>query len=541
MSVLAWAYSRRRIEGLPFTLVNHKPLVACYEDDHPNQVFIKPAQVGVSEMAICKAAHALEVGARYWKTGKNGLNVGYLFPTNQALIDFSRERISSLAEESDELAETFGKAENDAALFKKIGDSYLYLRGAWSKKSLKAFAVDVLILDEYDEMDPEAIELADKRIRASKVKRKIAISTPTIPGRGIHGLYLESDQRVWEIPCANCAEWIELDFFRDVWANGEVPYEEWQDWGKEQVHDATWDTHCPSCKQPLDRFADGRWTARHPENKSIRGYHIPALCFPIVSLVNIITPLTSHNPTKIAEAYRSDLGLPYEAAGSRLTDGMLDRLDTDLEHGRLPRITSWQRVTMGVDVGSRLHYRVSAQEDRDGLRIVLDMGSVGEWDDLSELMRKYKVRMCVIDANPEGHKAKEWQKQWRNKVYRAFYPNGMAGKLWQIKHNDVGVVQINRTMAMDAVYDRIAGGEEEAWPTILINNPEVRNHMKAPIRVTRKNLHGEDVVQWIHTERDDLFHACVYDMIAGEILPKRRFGAVLVQSKTKGWRNNYEG
>lgn len=537
LNPLEWAYSRRRIEGKPFTLENHKPLRQCYEDNHPFQVFIKPAQVGVSEMAVCKTGHALEVGAQFWNTGKEGLNVGYLFPTQAALIDFSRERISVLSEESDQLSATFGNAKHNAVTFKQIGKSYLYLRGAWNKKALKAFAADIIILDEYDEMAPDAVALAEKRMRASNVRRQICISTPTIPGQGIHALYLQSDQKVWKIPCLTCGEWIELDFFRDVWANGKDDYSTWQDWTEEQVMAATWDTHCPNCKQAIDRFADGEWIAKYPHRQVISGYHIPALCFPVVSLPNIIMPLVSRNPTRIQEAYRSDLGLPYEPSGSRVTTTMLDLLSTDLEHGRLPRHAIWKRVTMGVDVGLRLHYRISAELERGGERYVIAMGHVDDWDDLSMLMREHKVRLCVIDANPETHKCKEWQKLHRSKVLRAFYPNGMAGNLWREKENE-GVIQINRTMAMDAVFAAVSGGDEH-WPDSIINDPEVRAHMVAPMRTRNKDLHGAEVVSWIHTAPDHLYHACVYDFVANEALPKRKFGSILAQGKTKGWRNEY--
>jgi hypothetical protein len=258
----------------------------------------------------------------------------------------------------------------------------------------------------------------------------------------------------------------------------------------------------------------------------------------VVSLKDIVLPLISNNPTRVSEAYRSDLGLPYVAEGSQVNEGMLDRLPMDLPNHKLPKNAQWQRVTMGIDVGTRLHYRISGELEREGQRIVIDMGVVKDWDDLSNLMREHKVRMCVIDANPEGHKCREWQTKHKGRVVRAFYPNGMGGNLWRVKEGE-GVVQINRTMAMDAVYDNIASGEE-AWPIGVVNDPEVRANMVAPMRVSSPGLHGAEQVNWIHTAPDHFFHACVYDHIASIILPKRKFGAAVAQGKTSGWKKRYD-
>ena len=82
---LQWAYMYRRIDDKPFSLENFRPLKQIYTDDHDQLVVMKPAQVGVSEMAVTRTMHALDVGARYWQSGKAGLNVAYLFPTGGAL------------------------------------------------------------------------------------------------------------------------------------------------------------------------------------------------------------------------------------------------------------------------------------------------------------------------------------------------------------------------------------------------------------------------------------------------------------------------
>lgn len=528
---LAWAEQYRRIDDQPFTLTRHQPLAQIYDDDHPFVVIMKPAQVGISELAVTRVLHALDIGASYWQTGKSGLNVAYLFPTASSLSDFSKERFSNVAGESPHLAAMFAGG-YDEVTFKQARSSYLYLRGAWAGKqgggknpALKSFPADVLVLDEYDEMVPASIAMAEKRLRASTVKRKLYISTPTLPGQGIHGQYLLSDQHVWETKCATCHAWHVLDFFRDVVASDppgaprpwvRAPYDIWQHGDRLRLRAAHWTVVCPACRNPIDRCGPGRWVALHPEVKDIRGYHVPALAFPMVDLAELAIGATSDGPTRREEFFRSDLGVPYQHKGSSISLEMIDRLSANLAGGRVPD-GAWRQTTMGVDVGSRFHYRVSAI-GADGNRVVRAMGAVQDWGGLDDLMSQYRVRLCIIDAMPELHGAQTWASQYPGRVLRATYPapSALSGQLMRLDEEN-GRIQINRTMAMDGVLAAVAGGTED-WPAAVVTDPEVRAHLTAPTRVLVPHDDGQPTPAWVHTAPDHLFHACVYDQVAAKVV-----------------------
>lgn len=519
-TVREWAERHRSIDDRPFSLDRFAPLTAIYDDDHPHICVIKPAQRGISEWAINYASFALDRGAAIWTNGeKDGLNVGYIFPTKTDLIDFSKERISGLVEETDYLRALYedGDAFN-AATFKQVGSSYLYLRGGWNARALKTFPADVIILDEYDEMDPKAPALARRRMNASLVRRELDISTPTIPGIGIHALYLQSDRRVYEQQHA-CGVWTSYDFFRDVRVDGR-PYDEWVRRPAELIRMSEVSLYCPSCSEPLteaERCAVGQWRAEQPEVTGLRGYQIPWWPFPVVDLMTYAVTAVSQNPSDLTELYRSDLGQPYDAAGSRITEMMLGQLSHDLPGGVLP-VTSWEGTTMGVDPGARFHYRVSA-DDHHGRRCVLAMGSVSSWSELDGLMEQWRVRLCVVDAMPELHAAQEFAARHQGRVLRAFYPqaSAMSGQLFVV-NEDKGVVQVNRTMAMDRVYANVATGKEH-WPAAIHNDHEVIAHMKAPVRVLALDARGQEQASWVHTQPDHFYHASVYDVIAREAVP----------------------
>ena len=528
-TVLDWAMRYRQIDGRPFSLDRFLPLRAIYEDPHPHIVIVKPAQRGVSEYLVNYANFALDRGAQVWAGGaKNGLNVGYVFPDQGSLNDFSKERFSGLSEESDYLAWLLEDGEKwNAVTFKQVGDSYLYLRGGWSTRALKSFPADVMLLDEYDEMVPGAPALARRRMNASVVRREVDVSTPTVPGRGIHELYLQSDRRVYE-QRHRCGAWATYDFWRDVRCDG-LPYDDgsgggWGAWGAEAVRAAAVRLHCPACGAALserERCAPGRWRAEAPGVRGIRGYWVPWWPFPVADLARYAATACSLDPSELTELYRSDLGHPYESSGSRVTEEHLSRLSEGLPGGKLPEL-AWYGTTLGADIGKRIHYRISSAAP-DGLRYVRAMGSVRTWDELDTLMAEYAVQFAVVDAYPEERNARAFVDRHPRRAATATYPtaNALRGVLHAPDAHraaEDGRVQVNRTMAMDGVYAAVARLTER-WPAEIHNDPEVRAHMQAPVRLEVVDKRGQVRADWVHTRPDHLYHACVYDLVAARLLP----------------------
>jgi hypothetical protein len=530
-NVLEWAERYRRIDDQQFCLDHFEPIRALYEDDHPNMVVIKPAQRGISEWAVSYACFALEWGAKVWVPEgrrKSGLNVGYIFPTAEALRDFSKERISSLQEESTHLAMLFGidSGDYDSLGFKKVGQSYFYLRGGHTTHVI-SFPADVLILDEYDQMNQTAISLVRRRLNASVVKRMVKISTPTYPGRGIHAEYLMSDQRIYQTLCEECQEWVSFEFFRDVHCDG-MPYSEgWRYWSIEQIERAETTLNCPKCHSVVDddvRCAKGRWHTQKPEIVRTRGYWVPWWPFTFVDMKSLCISAISDRSEEVTELYRSDLGLPYGAGGGALTEDLL--MQCAAEAGDAKPNGPWHDTTMGVDIGSRLNYRISSL-DANNRPWVRAMGTVTHWhgpdDSLDALMHKYAVRMCVVDYEPEMRNALDFCGRWKGRANCSLYlsnPTSLKGKLYNVKE-DAPLVQVNRTMAMDDLLLTIQN-TREIWLASLASDPDIAAQMIAPTRVLITDEDGQSKPQWVHTTPDHYFHASVYDMIARRLLPANK-------------------
>jgi hypothetical protein len=202
--------------------------------------------------------------------------------------------------------------------------------------------------------------------------------------------------------------------------------------------------------------------------------------------------------------------------------------------GRLPDGVFYEN-TMGVDVGSRLHYRISGRSAVDGLVYVREMRSAQSWAELDVKIEEFGVVQCVVDALPEILGAQEFADRHPGRVLRAFYPSrhDFRGGRFDLDE-EAGEVKINRVAASDGVYAAIAMRREH-WPRRVIEADEVKRHMTAPVRVVHDNAAGQPVPDWVHTAPDHFFHACVYDQIARLAMVPAAAAGVLSQASARGW------
>ena len=534
-NLLEWSYQHRAIDGVPFSLDRYPSLIPVYEDESPFICLIKPNQAGGSEWLLNTSLHALDAGAAYFGLeAKKSLNVGYIFPKWTQLRDFSKDRIRKIAGETPYLTELLSpmrvgplRRESDLGLY-FIRNGAWYLRGAHNPdEQLASFPVDLLIIDEYDLLTGRAITLAEKRLRASPLRWKRYISKPYLPRQGIHGLYLESDQRQWELQCPACEDWQPPDF----WANvarvikpGKTEYfADWSKLPKEALHRSEYAFVCRHCGQPIDRSGPGRWRVLSP-GAPIRGYAIPGLVAPYVPLIDVVEGSLAEEPDILLEWYRADLGLAKAPEGGQLSRDDLEGCKADYKMTRRSR-----RCTMGVDVGVKLHVRIGRYQD--GLWHALWIGEVDEADDLDELMERYDVRAAVIDSQPESRMARDFCLRWPGRAWMADYlpPTTVAKEVfnwrdpdWEDSSTEAGQVKIARTEAMD----RVANSHRERMERLPANAdtiPSFYAQMCSPVRVETKRKKADgtqyDVIVYLQSGPDHYYHASVYERAARDKLP----------------------
>ncbi len=166
--------------------------------------------------------------------------------------------------------------------------------------------------------------------------------------------------------------------------------------------------------------------------------------------------LSEYRKTRFAERfYNMKIGIAWADVANRLTAAEV--LACCGDHGLLEDST--EHCTMGVDTGKELHVVVSRWiSGRQGeKREVVWIGTRQSFAELDELMGRYNIARCVIDAMPELHAAREFANRHRGRVYINFFLESQRGKYaWD--HTE-RIVRENRTEALDASRKAVRDGK----------------------------------------------------------------------------------
>ena len=140
----------------------------------------KATQIGMSMLMWRWAA---------WRADVWGDTVLYVFPTEKHVSKFGDERIEPSIQASPYLTRRIPSEYVRQKQLKRIGNGWLHLQGANSRAGAQSVAADVLVFDEYDELDPGNVEQIERRISgaaaAGRLPRVRRVGIPTIPGFGV--------------------------------------------------------------------------------------------------------------------------------------------------------------------------------------------------------------------------------------------------------------------------------------------------------------------------------------------------------------------
>jgi hypothetical protein len=488
----AWALKRIRLDGIPFSFEGHEYLRAIYDDTAPHVVLSKAAQIGGTTYGILRSLHAC----------LQGLNVIYYFPTRTDVLDFSRSRVGPLLADNPFLAQRM--TDTDTVGLKRIGDAHLYFRGMKSTVGMKSVPADMIVFDELDEASPDARALAWERIAHSDYKRIIELSNPSLSGYGIDEQYEKSDQRHWTLKCPSCGEWTALEREFPVKLGQEVKIILPRD-------DGTYYRACPKCGAELD-LDQGEWVADYPE-RPIHGYRVSQL---FSSKVDPGEILEEYRATRFPERfYNLKIGIPWADLERRLDVPTVLALCRD---GEAPLGIH----VMGVDTGKHLHVlvlRTNGYERWPGHVVHLQICAT--FEELHELMRRFRIQRCVIDGMPETHSTRDFARHYRESTYgnvvflNFFNENQHGSARWD---EDGMKVDINRTEALDA--SRAAIREKRMTlppPSPVVE--EFARHMASDAKVLEEDEDtGAKRYRYVRTGEDHFSLAFTYGLMALESL-----------------------
>lgn len=507
--------------------------------------FCKGVQVGISEALIM---------LMLYNAGWRDRICAYVLPQYETGRRFVDTRIDPLLERVGVYSQrTAGsslgdqRSQNQGSLKRKrFGTKgWLMFLGSNTESDFLEFTADMAVVDEYDACDLNNVAKIRDRLRESPTPQLFHVSNPSHSGVGAHRLWLDGNRSRWYHKCTRCNHKQPLDWFVNVVHQNEmgmwIPLDSERAWNPD-LGDIR--PVCRRCHRPFDRTHVGSaWVAENPSTHR-HSYHMSRLDIlssprapqPFRELYEKEWLLAQGDIGKLQAFWRGALGWPYVPPGSQVTLPMLQlamagQAPNDYDGG--PENEELVLV-MGVDVGTLLHVSISMiAERKDGTmeRHGKLVCTVADFDELYNMVRKFRVDVLVIDWQPETRKAKELrdfftkmdpinESDWHScSVWLCrFHSQPKAGVDWAAIRLDYDerMVSVDRTQAFDHTLLDIKEGRKK-FPSDAATVLGFTDQMQAPVR---RNS-GESIV-WDEGGKADHFRlADLYERVALEIFNRQ--------------------
>ena len=427
-------------------------LDACSDPLVETVVLMTASQVGKTEILLCVMGYFAD---------QEPAPMLLVYPTEQAVRGFSKERVSPMFTASPalrgKLSET-AKDPTNVVLDRKFAGGFIAMAWSGSAASLASRPIRVVLGDELDRWKDETGKDGDPWAQAIQRtsnfhnRKKIAVSTPLEAGTSrIEALYEATDRRKYYVPCPHCAAF-------QVLAWSEVIYK--TDHGEIDLDDVHY--RCMECHGRIYEYhraamvGAGEWRAEFPEVTE-RGYQISALYSPWVRwrelAVEWIKANAERNHVGLKEFVNLRLGETWTETLERIT---VDELEKNREHYVAALPDGVLMLTASVDVqDNRLEVEIvgwGVGRESWGIRYEVIAGSpavAGVWEKLDAfLARSWEkedgraLALWCVFIDSGGHHTDE--------VYK-YCQRNVARNIFAIKgHGGMGVPLVGKPTTSNA-------------------------------------------------------------------------------------------
>lgn len=476
-----------------------------------DETIMKPTQGGASIKAL---TFSLFLALRKKCRG------AYFLPVAKLATTFSQDRFIHLIRDNPTIHRLMGDpgtphrhqiVDEGSATTRRILESIIYFTYVGGTISTEALALDFLIFDEVQEMLLADMEKAQHRLDSATLAPNgmrgtiLRVSTANFAGADIHYHFERSDGREFLSRCG-CADWVNLS---EQWdpqlgplcidkGNGSTP----------GVPTSRFFV-CPKCKTILDDVQDGLFVARRPTEKRV-GFHWAQMLSPEHNAESMYDSWINRIDTK--NFYNRVLGLPYADPNtlpvqqSHLEEAQNRDLTWGMVHDDI------EATFLGIDQMGALNVAVVKARVRgsDKQRVIwLEMIQAEDpWHRCAELMRRFKIKVCGVEALPNFNEAHRFAKEFAGKVFLVNYQD-LAEELvvWGDRPREKVTVRRTDEMARTkytAAVDqfRMMSFSLGKWVAGEIETPDARALVQE-VR-TDRGVHPTMIcrdVLWLHLQR----------------------------------------
>lgn len=504
----AWISKNTFLKGKPWSFKNHEFQIAIAKDQSNQKRVKKCSQVGLTELQIRLALAYLRVS--------NGRSLMYVLPFTKMAQRISQSRIEPVIEESPSLTSSLIAGAN-SALYKRIGNSHLYVGGADKPTEAISAPLDKLVIDERDFCRERVLGIYNSRMRHTEdgAEMRDEFSTPSISNFGISAGYNGSDQKRYLCKCAHCNQYQAVEFEDQIVIpgySGLIKDLEKEDFTFHRYEFDKAYLRCIRCGKELDSSLGDpsrrQWVAKFP-GRSISGYSVVPSDVPKYNATpRVILQMADYSSPQ--DYWNFVLGKELDTNDNKINNEIAKELFTGEMLG------SGENMCVGIDVGKSVHIMVGKKIN--GLRCVVNIYKISfktsdVFAEICNILDAFKFDLCTIDAQPDISLPNRLiEKYGEQRVHACYYVKGKkaSSEIYELDE-ETGQVNAARTRGFDSMVKAVNKKGFE-FPRVDDDmKKEVLEHFQQIARKEEYDAEGEKVAKWVKlSESDHYFHSLFY-------------------------------
>lgn len=256
------------LKGKPYTIQDHFPFAPVFRNRRPRKIVLKTGRQVSKSTSLAADGVVTTVLHPFFTTL-------YVTPLFEQVRRFSNNYVRPFVEESP-LKSLWLDRNSEQNVLQRSFKNYSKMQFSYAlldADRIRGITADKVAIDEVQDMDSAHIPIILETMSYSKFELSQYTGTPKTLDNTLEGLWQQSSQAEWFVPCFSCNHQNipSMDYDMEKML-GPV---------REDISVNKPATVCAKCSRSINpRF--GRWVHKHPEKRwDFAGYHVPQVIMPI--------------------------------------------------------------------------------------------------------------------------------------------------------------------------------------------------------------------------------------------------------------------